>query len=308
MFFVDDHQAEVLELDVGLDQLVGADDQIDAAVGQPGERCLHFLRAAKARQLGDLDRPVGEAVGKILEMLLGQERRRDQDRDLAVIHQRDERGAQRHFGLAETHVAAHQPIGRFVAGQVADHGVDRRLLVGGLLERKAFGEALVIVRAELELVALSRRALRIEIEQLGRGVANLLERTRLRALPLAAAERVQRRIVGRGAAVTADQVQAADRHIELGVFGVAEVQEFRWPVAEIHRHQTQIAADPVLLMDDRIADANLRQIAQHHLDVAALAFLALRDPPRIRRVQLGFGNDQQLGLEQRKAGGDRGRA
>ena len=90
------------------------------------------------------------------------------------------------------------------------------------LERKAFGERLVVVLLELERVALARGALRVEVEQLGRGVAHLLRGLALRLFPLAAAERVQRRLLGRGAAVAADQMQLRDRHVELVAVRVLE--------------------------------------------------------------------------------------
>jgi hypothetical protein len=49
-------------------------------------------------------------------------------------------------------------------------------------------------------VALARRALGVEREQFGRGVAHLLRRFALRLVPLAAAQLVQRRLVGGGTA------------------------------------------------------------------------------------------------------------
>ncbi|RZA21738.1 MAG: transcription-repair coupling factor, partial [Lysobacteraceae bacterium] len=47
----------------------------------------------------------------------------------------DEGGAHRHFGLAETDVAADHAVHRLRAAEVADHRFDRGVLVGGFLER-----------------------------------------------------------------------------------------------------------------------------------------------------------------------------
>ena len=55
-----------------------------------------------------------------------------------------------------------------------DHRFDRRRLVGRFLEAKALGEGLVIVHVELESMTLARRALRVEVEQLRRGVVRAL--------------------------------------------------------------------------------------------------------------------------------------
>ncbi len=82
------------------------------------ERRGDLLLRAKARQLGDLHRPVGEAVGEGVEVLLGEQRGRHQHRDLLAVVDRDERRAQRDFGLAEADVAADQPVHRLALLQV----------------------------------------------------------------------------------------------------------------------------------------------------------------------------------------------
>ena len=149
VLLVDDDEAEVLELDVRLQQLVRADDEVDAARREAFERRLRLLRGAEARQLGDAHREIGEAVGERLEMLLGEQRGRHQQRDLLAVGQRDERGAQRDLGLAEADVAAHEAIHRLARCHVVDHGLDRGRLVARFLEAEAFGERLVVVRLEL---------------------------------------------------------------------------------------------------------------------------------------------------------------
>ena len=123
------------------------------AVGEAFERRLHFLGRPKARQLGQFDRPVREAIGENLKVLFGEQRRRHEQRDLLAIGQRDERSAQRNLGLAEADVAADESIHRAARGQVRDHRIDRRLLIGRLLEAEALGECFVIVRLERERVA-----------------------------------------------------------------------------------------------------------------------------------------------------------
>ena len=174
VLLVDHEQAKALELDVGREQLVRADHDVDSAVGEPFERRLDFLRRAEARQLRDLDRPLAEAVGDVLVMLLGEQRRRREDRDLLAAGDGDERGAQRDFGLAEADVAADEAVHRPRRDHVLDHGVDRRVLVGRLLEAEARRERLVVVRLEAEREAFARGAAGVQVEQLGGGVAHLL--------------------------------------------------------------------------------------------------------------------------------------
>jgi hypothetical protein len=56
-------------------------------------------------------------------------------------------------------------------------------------------------------VALARGAPGVEVQQLGRGVAHLLGGLALGLVPLAAAQLVQRRLLGADAGVAADQLQ-----------------------------------------------------------------------------------------------------
>src|SRR5260370_2059108 len=74
MLFVDDDETQPRKLDVGLDQLVRADDEVDLAVGEALEHDLHLLGRTNARQLGQFYRQIGEAIGEDLEMLLRQQR------------------------------------------------------------------------------------------------------------------------------------------------------------------------------------------------------------------------------------------
>ena len=267
MLLVDDDQAQLLELHVGLDQPVRADNEIDAAFDEPVQHRLRFLAGAEARQLGELDRQVGEAVGERLEVLLDEQRRRHEHRDLLAVGQRNKRGAQRDLGLAETDVAADETVHRLAGDEILDHRLDRSRLIGRFLERKTGGEGFVIVDVESEGVSLARGALGVEVQKLGRGVVCALRRLAFCLVPLPASELVQRRRLGSRAAVTADDVEARDRDVELGIVGIEQVQEFVRPVAEIERGEAEVATDAVLLVDDRIADAHLGEVAQHRLDI-----------------------------------------
>ena len=73
-------------------------------------------------------------------MLPRQQRRRHHDRDLRSRHRGNEGGAQRHLGLAETDIAADQPVHRSPGGEVLQHIGDGTRLVIGLGEREAGAE------------------------------------------------------------------------------------------------------------------------------------------------------------------------
>ncbi len=80
VLFVDDRKAEVAEDDLVLEERVGADRDIEAAVGEPGQRLAALGAALATGQEHDLkSRPAGER-GNALEVLAGE--------DLGWRHQR----------------------------------------------------------------------------------------------------------------------------------------------------------------------------------------------------------------------------
>ena len=112
LLLVDHQQAEVLEFDGLAEQRVGADDDIDAAIGKPGLHGTKFCRRHQPRGLRHVHREAAEALGEGLEMLARQQRGRHHHGDLLAVDGGEKGGAQRHFGLAETDIAADQPVHR----------------------------------------------------------------------------------------------------------------------------------------------------------------------------------------------------
>ncbi len=296
MLLVDDDQAQPLEAHVIGQQLVRADHDVDGAVVDLLDRGLDLLLRLEARQLDDAHRPVGEAVRQRLEMLLGQQRGRRQHRDLLAAHHRDEGRAQRHLGLAEADVAADQPVHRLARGHVGDHRRDRRGLVRRLFEAEALGEGLVVLRRQRERMAFAQRPARVQVQQLGGGIADLLRGAALGAFPLARTERMQRRGLRVGARIARDHMQLVDRHIQLAALVVVQMQEFLVALAHVERDQALVAADAVLAVHDRIADLQLGQVAHHRVDAAGLLLLAAAGAARGIRIELGLGDEGEIGM------------
>ena len=78
MFFVDDHESEILELNVRLNEFVRADDEINFALGHALQRGLDFLWRSEARELFNANRPRRKAILERVVVLLGQQCRRHQ--------------------------------------------------------------------------------------------------------------------------------------------------------------------------------------------------------------------------------------
>ena len=110
LLLVDDHQAEVVEADVGLGQAVRADHDVDRAGFEPLDDLALLLARGEPRERGDLEGELGHAVGERAVVLLGQHGGGHQHRHLVAGVDRLERRAHRHFRLAEADVAAEQPV------------------------------------------------------------------------------------------------------------------------------------------------------------------------------------------------------
>ena len=288
VFLVDDDQSQARELHIGREQLVGANDDIERAVGHALDGVVDLFTGTKTRQLGDAHRPVGKAVGKGLCVLLGQQGSGRQNRHLLAAHDGDEGSTQRDFGLAEADVAAHQPVHRFAGGHILDDVVDRLGLVGRLFKAERVGEVLVVVRGVFERVAFAQRAPGVQVEQFGGRVAHLFGRLALGFLPLAGAERMQRRVLGRGARIARNDMQLRHRHVQLGVLGVLQVQEFGFAFAQVHAGQAHVAPDAVIDMDYRVTDLELGQVTHHRLDLGDAFLLLFAGAPARARIELGL--------------------
>ena len=311
MLLVDDHEPQALEGEPVLQELVGADDDVDLALAQVADGRLELLLRSKTRELLDPHRPVREAVLEALVVLLGEQGGGHQHRDLPAVLHRDEGGAHGHLRLAEAHVAAHQPVHRPSAGHVGDHRVDGGLLVGGLLEGEGLGEGLVGEGVEVEPVPLARGPPGVELQQLGGDVVGLLGSLAPGLLPLAAAQLVERGQVRVRAAVPAHEMQGGDGDVEQVSVGVLQGQELRRQLADGEGPQSAVAPDPVLLVHHRRAEAELGEVADEGLGVAGRGSAAatLQDP---LSEELGLGDerdgrlvDEGAGLERRHGDGER---
>ena len=183
MFFVDDHQAQVLDLHIVRQQFVGADHDVDLAFGQIGDGRIHFLGRLEAAHHFHGHRPVGKAVAEAVVVLLGEQGGGHQDRHLAAAVYGNEGGAHGHFGLAETHVAADQAVHRLGREHVGAHRFDGGLLVRGFFEGEAGAEGGVVGFRVGEGITFARRAAGIDVEQFGGDVAHLLGGLALGFLP-----------------------------------------------------------------------------------------------------------------------------
>ncbi len=226
------------------------------------------LRAEAAHHV-DAD---GEAREALLQRLLVLERQhggRREEGDLFAVHRRLERGAHRHFGLAVADVAAQQAVHRRRRFHVLLDVGDRGRLIDGQVVFEGVLELLLPVRIGREGVARHRLARGVELEQLLGHVAHGFLDFALGLLPRGAAEPIDRRL--RRAGVLLDQIEPLDRHEQLVLARVAELEEFLHAVADADLLEADEHADAIVDVHDVVADLEVAQIRQEGLGRRAAA-------------------------------------
>ena len=210
-----------------LEHAVGADEDVDLPVAEALDRGALLGRRPEAADLLDRERVVAQPLGEGAEVLLGEDRRRDEHQHLLAGVGRLERGAQRDLGLAVADVAADQAVHRALGLHVGLDRLDRLALVGGLAVREGGLELAQPVRVGRERVAAPALALGVEVEQLAGQLLRGAARARLHRVPALAAELGERRRVAAGADVAADLRELVDRHEDLVVALELEVRGSR---------------------------------------------------------------------------------
>ena len=254
---------------------MGADQDVDLALGEALDRLALLGGRAEAADVLDRERVVAQALGERAEVLLGEDRRRHQHQHLLAGVGGLERRAQRDLGLAVADVAADQPVHRALGLHVGLDGLDRLALVGRLAVRERRLELAQPVRVGLERVAAPALALGVQVEQLAGELLRGAAGARLDLVPARAAELGERRRVAVGADVARDLRQLVDRHEDLVVALELEVQVVARDAADGLRVEAGEARDAVVLVDDVVAGAQVGEAAQQ----AAAAARRPRRPP-----------------------------
>ena len=233
----------------------------------PSTTALVSAGRVEAGQVADLDRERRVPVGEGREVLLGEQRRRHQDRDLHAVLHGLERRAHRDLGLAVADVAADHPVHRVRLLHVGLDLVDGPELVGGLDVGEGVLELALPRGVRPERVPGRGGARGVEPDQLAGDLLDRLAGAALGLLPVRAAEAVQRR--GLAADVAGDRLERVGGDVE--------------PVA-------RLAALGGGVLDDQVLAGRAADGALHHLDVLADAVLGVHDEvarPQLQRVDHG---------------------
>ena len=259
LLLVHDQEAEIVELDRLAEQRMGADDDIDIPFCDALLYARQVLAGHEPRGLRDFHRKTVEALGKSLRVLAGQKCSGHDHRDLLAAHRGNEGRAQRHFGLAESDVAADQPVHGTAGSEFTQDHVDRCLLVVGFLVGKAGAELVVGPMLHAQARRLTQLPFGGDLDQLVGDLANAAFHARLARLPSAAAKPVELD-VGLFRPVAGEQFDVLDRQEQLVAAGIVELKAIVRRAGGFDRAQAHEAADPMIDMDDQVAGREARHL------------------------------------------------
>ena len=232
---------------------MGADQDVHLAAAELLQHALDVRGGTEPGDRLDPHREVAEALAEGRTVLLGEHRCRHQREHLTAAGDALHGGAHRHLGLAEADVAADQAVHRPVGLHVLGDGVDRALLVVGLL----VGERLLQPRRPL-VVARERRpqrglAARVQRQQLAGQLAHRHPRPRLEVVPRLAAQLGEGRRRAVRADVAADLAELLVRHVEPVVAAELQVEVVAHHARDLLGVEADEAADAVVVVHHVVA-------------------------------------------------------
>ena len=269
LLLVDDQQPQIAEHDLLAQHLVRADQDVDPARGEILADLADLLRGFRAVDVLHPHREIAQTLGERTVVLQGKDRRGDQHGDLLAVDGGLERRADRHLGLSETHVAAHQPVHRLVGLHVLLDGRRGRLLVGGVLPAERSLQFVLQIAVVREGVPLRRLALGVEGDQFARNVLDGLLGGVLQLLPGAVAQFVDLRRLAVTRLVARNAVERMDvdeQHVAVLVNQLDRL--LHTAVARGDLHQPVETPHPVVDVHHIVARAELVQLGDGHLLVA----------------------------------------
>ena len=226
-----------------------------------------FCSVARAEPREQLDRDGerGEPPLERAEVLVGEDRRRRQHRDLLSVEDGLEGRAHADLRLAVPDVAAQQPVHGFFRLHVALDVGDRLRLVGRLDVLEGVLELLLPGRVLGEREPLGEAAPRVELQELVGHVAHRLAHRGLAFGPAGAAQPVERGLDAFDARVLLHEVQALDRQQQRARLGVLDLHELALLPLDRHALQSLEAADAVVRVHHRVAELQVPQVGEERL-------------------------------------------
>ena len=253
LLLVDDHQAQIVRIDVCGKQSVRSYQHIYASVRKSLKRLSLLSRRDKTRKHAYLQIKRSKSREKRLVVLLSQDGSWAQNHDLASVLARLKRSSKRHLCLAKAHVAAKQAIHRLSRFHVQFNVCNSAFLVWRQLVREAGLHLFLCGSVQRERIAWHRSATRIEIYQVKRKFLGGLSCFVSSARPICRVKPGQARIVAVGPHITRDAVNLLQGYIEFIVIGVLKQEVITLSTCNFLTHDGRKVRNTVRCVDNVVA-------------------------------------------------------
>ena len=251
-----------------------ADEDVYLACFQVGEQFFRFFRTLEPAQVFDAHRQVLHAFAEGVIVLQRQHCGGYENGYLLAVCCYFECGTHRHFGLAETYVAADESVHRHRALEVAFDLCRRFRLIGRVFVEERRFQLVLHVAVGRVGKAFLLLAGRVQANQVARDVLHLVLGALFQPFPSAAAEPCYRRFRTLTTFVLADAVQVMDADEHVRPVAVVELDHLLRLAVHRRGDESSELGDAVVGMHDVIAYLQLVDLAQGDDGFAAARVLA----------------------------------
>ena len=296
-------EAEVVPFNVFLKEAMGTDDEIDLALLEAGYGLSLFLLLDEAGEHGHVDGKGLEALAKILEVLLREDRRGGEEGDLLPRDGGLETGAHGYLRLAIADIAADEAVHGLGALHIGFNLFDTAQLVGGLVVGEGSLEGQLPILIGGKGIALGRPTPCVDANEAFGKFLNRFPDLALPVLPGLGSQTIEARGLSLASDVALDQIGLFDGHEDgffLGVFDFYIVSLVSEDAHAFYRGETP---DAVIDMDDEIAGREFDET----VDAGRTRVLHRLGHSFTPAENLPFLNHEELEGGQREADGDAGR-
>ena len=248
-----------MEVDVGLGDSMGADDDVDGAPGEALERLPFLRRRTEPRQRPDGEGELREPGGEAVPVLLAEDGGGDEDGHLMARLDRLERRPHRHLRFPEADVAAQQPVHRAGPFHVGPDRVGRRLLIGCGIEREGVGELPLPGGVGRESDAGAALPLGLQLDHVGGHVGDRLTDRLLLLFPQLAPHLGELRRELAAADVLLHQLDGRGGDVDPRRLGELQIQILLRPPFLLEQPQALVTTDAVGDMDDVVAFVEIEE-------------------------------------------------
>ena len=299
LLLIDHQEAEVMKCHVLGQQPVGPDHDVHGPFRQALQRLFRFLRRTEAGQHADIYGVACQPLDKGVKMLLCQNGGRHQVSHLPVVLYRLKCGTDRHFGLAEAHIPADQPVHDLIGFHIPLGILDGPELIVRLLIGEGLLKLVLPDRIRRILMSLLDLTVRIERHQFFRHMIHVVSDPRPGLLPLSAAELVQLRFCRTFVRIFSDDGKLVHGYEQLSSICIIDIDIVLQAPVGLNLLDPFVDTDAVALMDHIISRMEFSQMG----DALPAVFRLLSSGPGLVPAQhLRLREHHQLYLRKYKSG------